>query len=288
MDFPASTPPPSTPAPAPRPARVESFKQYDNKRVLARLIDLLIVGIPATYASAVRDEGAYWMFLAFSLIYFFVCEATMAQTIGKRAMGLRVMTRDGRAPSVNAVSVRTVLRLIDDGPLGALVMLVTGPKRQRIGDMLAGTHVGGAGAEVPRPKANVLLALYPTAWLIGAIVFITLPSSASAQDYVQQATAICRSVGDREPSTAEWTGVMQEMYRRHTELRPPKEYVHVHEVLLETDSRLLEVFRTIDAAGGDANQKVVRQMLPVEMQALKTRDAVLGPVLPGCAGSGVK
>ena len=43
--------------------------------------------------------------MALSLIYFFVCEATMAQTLGKRAMGLRVMTRDGRAPSVNAISI---------------------------------------------------------------------------------------------------------------------------------------------------------------------------------------
>jgi len=43
--------------------------------------------------------------MALSLIYFFVCEATMAQTLGKRAMGLRVMTRDGRAPSVSAISI---------------------------------------------------------------------------------------------------------------------------------------------------------------------------------------
>jgi uncharacterized RDD family membrane protein YckC len=54
------------------------------------------------------------------------------------------MTRDGRAPSVNAVSIRTVLRLIDDGPIGLVVMVASGKRRQRIGDLLAGMVVAPA------------------------------------------------------------------------------------------------------------------------------------------------
>jgi uncharacterized RDD family membrane protein YckC len=119
--------------------------------------------------------------MALSLIYFFVCEATMAQTLGKRAMGLRVMTRDGRAPSVNAISIRTVLRLIDDGPIGALIIVLSGERRQRLGDLAAGTAVGAAGREIPHPQANPLLVAYSVAWLVGAFGFITLaPSPASA------------------------------------------------------------------------------------------------------------
>jgi uncharacterized RDD family membrane protein YckC len=292
MDFPASTPPPSfaspTPPAAPRPtAPVEDLKKLDGKRVLARLIDGLIIGVPSTVAALAEDEGAYWIFVAFSLIYFFICEATLAQTLGKKAMGLRVMTRDGAAPSVNAVSVRTVLRLIDDGPVGLVVMVASGKRRQRIGDLLAGTTVGRAVGEVPKPRANPLLAVYPAAWLIGAIVFITLPpSAASADEYRQKATAICQSVGDREPAEAEWTGIMQRMYDAHAALTPPDELKAVHAALVRTDADLLKVFQTIDAAHG--NQKVVRQVFPIEIQALEERDRLVGPTLPGCAGSDVK
>jgi uncharacterized RDD family membrane protein YckC len=284
MSFPASVPPPSFPPPAKPRVSDEDLKTLDSKRVLARLIDLVIVGVPSIVASAAEDEGAYFVFLAFSLIYFFLCEATLAQTLGKRAMGLRVMTREGGAPSVNAISVRTVLRLIDDGPLGLVVMLVSGKRRQRIGDLLAGTTVGRAVGDVPKPKANPLLAVYPAAWLIGAIVFITLPAStASADEYRSKASAICQLASGPEPSQDQWVPMLQEMYSRHSALTPPKELEQVHAVLLRTDATLLDVFRKIDAAHGD--QKVVRNLWPTELQALSDREKIVGPVLPAC-GSG--
>ena len=98
MDVRASIPPPSAPPrgpalPAVEPPRapVGDLTRLDARRVLARLIDAVIVGIPTAVAVAAQDEGAYLVFLALSLIYFFLCEATL----GKRAMKLRVMTRDG-------------------------------------------------------------------------------------------------------------------------------------------------------------------------------------------------
>jgi uncharacterized RDD family membrane protein YckC len=287
MDFSGSTPPPSfaPPAPpAPKAAPVEDLKKLDGRRVLARLIDALVIGVPAIAASAAEDEGAYWVFLAFSLIYFFVCEATLAQTLGKRVMGLRVMTRDGRAPSVNAVSVRTVLRLIDDGPIGLLVIVASGKRRQRIGDMLAGTAVGSVQGEVPRPRANPLLAVYPAAWLIGALVFITLPTqTASADGYRQKAAAICRLAAGPEPSQEQWAVIMQEMYARHSALTPPDDLRQVHAVLLRTDATVRDVFLKINAAHGD--QKVVRKLFPVEMRALQERQRLVAPALPDCGMS---
>jgi uncharacterized RDD family membrane protein YckC len=289
MDSSGSTPPPSfappvPPAPPRAPAAPEDLKKLDSRRVLARLIDALVIGVPTVAAAIAEDEGAYYVFLAFSLIYFFICEATLAQTLGKRVMGLRVMTRDGRAPSVNAVSVRTVLRLIDDGPIGLVVMLCTGKRRQRIGDLLAGTTVGSAGTEVPRPKANPLLAVYPAAWLIGAIVFITLPApAASADEYRRQASEICQLANGPEPSDDQWAAIMQEMYARHAALRPPDDLQRVHAVLVRTDATVRDVFREIDAADGD--QKVVRKWFPIEMQALKDRQDIVAPVLPACGMS---
>jgi uncharacterized RDD family membrane protein YckC len=278
MDFSASVPPPGVPPIAPKPEPVGDLKQLDGKRVLARLIDGLIVGVPAIAAAVAEDEAAYWVFLAFSLIYFFLCEATLAQTPGKRVMGLRVMTRDGGAPSVNAVSVRTVLRLIDDGPIGLIVMVASGKRRQRIGDLLAGTTVGRAVGDVPKPRANALLAVYPVAWLIGALVFVTLPSSASADEYRVKASEICQLANGPEPET--WTPILREMYSRHAALTPPDELAHVHAVLVQTDSALLDVFRQIEAAGGD--QKVVRKLFPIETKALADRQQVVAPVLPAC------
>ena len=60
-------------------------------------------------------------------------------------VGLRVIGRDGGRPTVSAVAIRTVLRLVDWLPAfylaGFVSMLATGARRQRLGDLAAGTHV---------------------------------------------------------------------------------------------------------------------------------------------------
>jgi hypothetical protein len=221
--------------------------------------------------------------MALSLIYFFLCEATLAQTVGKRVMGLRVMTRDGRAPSINAISIRTVLRLIDDGPIGLIVMVLSGERRQRIGDLAAGTAVGAAAREVPRPEANALLVAYPVAWLIGAFGFITLaPSTASAADYAAEATRICQIADAQpEPELPGWVPRMEEMYRAHAALKPPAEMTHVHAALLQSDAQMLDAVRKLAAVY--PNQKALRRLVPVETKALHDREVMLEQHLPGCA-----
>jgi uncharacterized RDD family membrane protein YckC len=289
MTYPVSTPPPgaSQPALAPAPKAavpVTGLKQLDGKRVLARLIDALIVGVPSAIAQTSTEEfGAYWVFMALSLVYFFVCEATMAQTVGKRVMRLRVMTRDGGAPSVNAISIRTVLRLIDDGPIGLVVMVLSGERRQRLGDLAAGTAVGAAEREVPRPEANALLVVYPVAWLIGAFGFITLtPSPASAADYAQQATQICR-LGEvqSEPDEAGWAALFEEMRDRHAALTPPPDLAAVHATLVRNDGEMAQVMREMAAAHGD--QGIIRRLFPTQGRLMAEREQIIKPYLPGCA-----
>src|ERR687892_117834 len=83
--------------------------QLDNRRVLAALIDLVIVGagaalilfaaeaLPSGSGSA-RDEvgtGVYLITLAWALYYYFACESGGGQTLGKRVMKLRVVRVDG-------------------------------------------------------------------------------------------------------------------------------------------------------------------------------------------------
>jgi RDD family len=140
-------------------------------------------------------------------------KALTAQTAGKRVLGLRVMQRDGSAPTVNQISVRTVLRLIDHSPLGLIVMLLTGKRRQRIGDVLAGTTVGPAIGPVPKPASSPLLVIYPVGWLIGAIVWFAGTADARSEgEYLQQASAICATTADAwmpDISTSQWLAVLE-------------------------------------------------------------------------------
>jgi hypothetical protein len=80
------------------------------------------------------------------LIYFLyhpVVELVMGgQTPGKRIAGVRVVTRNGQPPSVAAILIRNVFRLIDSLPafytVGLLSTIVTRDS-VRIGDLAAGT-----------------------------------------------------------------------------------------------------------------------------------------------------
>jgi uncharacterized RDD family membrane protein YckC len=95
---------------------------------------------------SIQLEGvaaAAWFGLV--LAYYFVFEATIGATLGKRWLGVRVVRSDGGEPGVAAIAVRTVLRVIDYLPLlylvGLVTMLATGKRRQRLGDLAAKTTV---------------------------------------------------------------------------------------------------------------------------------------------------
>ena len=102
------------------------------------------------------------VFFALALGYYFVLEAWAGQTVGKRLLGLRVLSAGGARPSVWAVAGRTLLRIVDWLPAlylaGFITMLATGTRRQRIGDLAARTAVARAV-----PVRNRGLALVPLA-----------------------------------------------------------------------------------------------------------------------------
>ena len=78
--------------------------------------------------------------------YFFVFEALWSRTPGKYLFGLRVCQLDGSRCTLMSAMLRTLLRIIEVNPIlfGALpagiVLLVT-KRKQRLGDLLAGTVV---------------------------------------------------------------------------------------------------------------------------------------------------
>jgi uncharacterized RDD family membrane protein YckC len=144
--------------------------QLDNRRVLAGLIDLVVVAagaalilfaadaLPSGSGSA-RDEvgsGLYLLATAWGLYYYFACESGGGQTLGKRLMRLRVVRADGSDAGMREVAVRTVLRVVDGIGLylvGLVVMLVSGKRRQRLGDMAGGTIVVDASAGLATVEA---------------------------------------------------------------------------------------------------------------------------------------
>ena len=130
-----------------------------GRRIGAALIDLaVLVAVFAILAATIGEgtvEGGSFSFeldgveaasyFAFVLLYFFALEAAIGQTVGKLLLGLRVVRTEGSRPSVGAVVVRTLLRVVDWLPFlylaGFIAMLATGLRRQRLGDLAARTSV---------------------------------------------------------------------------------------------------------------------------------------------------
>jgi len=92
--------------------------------------------------------------------YFLIAEyATGGRTIGKRAMGLRVIQDNGRPLSFLAAVIRNLLRVVDSLPMlyvvGAFVSFLH-PHDKRLGDLAAGTVVvydaGGAKKRTKRTE----------------------------------------------------------------------------------------------------------------------------------------
>jgi uncharacterized RDD family membrane protein YckC len=142
--------------------------KLDNRRVLAGIVDLLIVAAGAAVVLVAGDAltgdrqstlGA--VILGWALYYFFALESGGGQTVGKRLMKLRVVRADGRPAGMGEIAVRTILRVIDNYLVGLIVMLATGDRRQRIGDLAAGTIVVDASAVAVAPPAPAVAVAEP-------------------------------------------------------------------------------------------------------------------------------
>jgi uncharacterized RDD family membrane protein YckC len=129
-----------------------------GRRAVAIIIDSILLMIVGWALAAVTGNTSATGFnlggapaLVFFLIafaYFVVMEKTQGATLGKKAMGLRVVRENGSAMDWGAVIIRNLLRIIDGIAfylVGAIVVWIS-KKRQRLGDMAAKTLVVRAGA----------------------------------------------------------------------------------------------------------------------------------------------
>jgi uncharacterized RDD family membrane protein YckC len=163
--------------------RAESRRMLDGKRLLAFVIDALVLA-PVAFLIHGLGHGR-WVFviasLAIALTYFFLCESLTGQTLGKRIVGLKVVRLDGRPLAPSNVAARTVLRLVDQqlaNLVGMLTMVISGGRRQRLGDLAARTAVTRASTPGPRPlqrgRERFALYAYPVVWLAPAVLLFAL------------------------------------------------------------------------------------------------------------------
>jgi uncharacterized RDD family membrane protein YckC len=149
-----------TSAPSTPPVATEDIT---GPRILAALIDTVVLVVVFvifaalfgdTESSSGEDGAGFSLNLTGgpAIIYFLVVlayyiglEATSGQTLGKKVMGLRVVSAEGPYTTGKAV-IRNVLRIVDGLPilipyLVGLIVMVSSKNTQRIGDMAAGTIV---------------------------------------------------------------------------------------------------------------------------------------------------
>jgi uncharacterized RDD family membrane protein YckC len=132
-------------------------------RALAFLIDLVIrtILVVAWYVVAtllynggwnlsapLDPESSWYLYVALPAtgiftLYHCVLEIAMrGRTPGKRMIGVRLVTRNGSAPTLAAYLVRNVFRLVDSFPVGygvGLITTIVTRDQVRVGDLAAGT-----------------------------------------------------------------------------------------------------------------------------------------------------
>ena len=131
-----------------------------GRRVVATIIDGLIFGFAywlfALAFGDIRTEGEAanwvanlptWASVAYGLFvigYYVLLEGYLGQTLGKMAVGIKVVAEaTGQTPGIAAAAIRTVLRIVDGlfAYTVAFVTVLVSDQRQRFGDMAARTLV---------------------------------------------------------------------------------------------------------------------------------------------------
>ncbi len=117
--------------------------------VLGFVLALMTDGTSSTSANGTHTVGfhlgggSFLVWALLSLAYYVSCETLLGGTLGKLALGLRVVDEDGDPISWAAALIRNLLRLVDGlffYLIGAIAVW-SSPERQRLGDRAAHTYV---------------------------------------------------------------------------------------------------------------------------------------------------
>lgn len=122
-------------------------------RFLAILIDAVVLGIVigiinailvgGTHGSGFGSTLASLLSIVITLGYYIYLEGQRGATLGKMALGLRVVRMDGSPITMNEAVIRNLLRIVDGlfAYLVGAILVWNSPLKQRLGDRVAKTLV---------------------------------------------------------------------------------------------------------------------------------------------------
>ena len=118
-------------------------------RFAAILIDAVIIGIVVSIIAGILAAITHSIGLVYFVEavvffgYYIVMEATQGRTVGKMALGLKVVRMDGSPISWNEAIIRNLLRIVDGlfAYIVGAIIVWNSPLRQRLGDKVAKTVV---------------------------------------------------------------------------------------------------------------------------------------------------
>ena len=123
-------------------------------RIIGRLLDglviagyvvalLLLIGF-GNIDSFFTNNGWIIIIIILPVVFYDLLSELFlnGQSVGKKVMGFKVISLNGAQPSLSQYLLRWVFRLVDfslSGSLVAVIMVAASDKRQRLGDLVAGT-----------------------------------------------------------------------------------------------------------------------------------------------------
>lgn len=153
---------------------IEQTPASIGHRIGARAIDMILLAIYAQTAGTFfqyitwrMPEGWRYFVLAvlmlIPVLYQPVCEQFFGgMTVGKRALGLRVVMQSGRPVTIGSSILRALLEIIDiDFFLVGIVAMICNKRNQRLGDLAAGTIVINEGLRHADYERLMLRAITP-------------------------------------------------------------------------------------------------------------------------------
>jgi uncharacterized RDD family membrane protein YckC len=172
-------------------------------RLIAGAVDYAVVGalglalvVAGLFLIAAMPARSAWviaaLILGFFLIeygYFAAFESlTHGQTLGKKALGLRVVGADGGRAGTMSILVRNGVRSIDV-LVGALLMILD-PQSRRLGDRLAGTLV----VHELETKAYLTVGRVPRGWSARDVAVVESFFRRAAELELGRADALARKL----------------------------------------------------------------------------------------------
>jgi hypothetical protein len=267
-------------------AEPHDLSKYDSRRAIARAIDGVFVGAPFLVPVLGLGFALSVAIVAVSLAYFFVCEALWGQTLGKRLLGLRVLMRDGRPASARSVALRTLPRIIEDGPIGLAVFLASGKRRARFGDLLGDTIVARPAPGLPRAGFSPLVIAFPAAIAaVGVAVVLAFSGHFARQDYLTAVDKTCaRNTAAAAASPARGIDdIVARTAAEHRQLaavKAPGSARKLRAEILALDGRVTHAV-VVAGRGSTPSQADIAQIRAARQRAAK-RYAQLG--MRACAG----